>query len=120
MINKVILVGRLGAAPELKSTQKGEKLANFSVATSEKWVDKSGESKESVEWHKIVCFGGLAETCGKYLQKGMQVYIEGKLQTRSWEDKDGEKRFTTSVVANVVRFLDSKDNVKSKGDGIPW
>lgn len=109
-INKVILVGRLGQDPEVRYTPDGTAVTTFSVATSREWNDKnSGERKEQTEWHRIVTFRKLAEICGQYLSKGRQVYVEGRMQTRSWEDKDGVKRYTTEVVADTVQFLGSKD-----------
>ena len=102
-VNKVILVCRLGRDPEVKYSQSGTAVCNFSAATSEKYKDK-----ETTEWHRIVSFGKTAEICGEYLKKGSQVYIEGRLQTREWEDKDGNKRYTTEIIANTVQFLDSK------------
>ena len=104
-INKVILVGNLGKDPEVRHTPNGQAVANFSIATSEAWTDKGGQKQERTEWHRIVAWGKLAELCGKYLAKGRQCYIEGKLQTRAWDDKDGGKRYTTEVVANTVQFL---------------
>lgn len=105
-VNKVILVGRLGNDPEIRYTQQGTGVANFSIATSENWTDKSGERQEKTEWHRIVVWGKAAENCSQYLGKGRQVYIEGRLQTRQWEDKEGQKKYTTEVVANTVQFLD--------------
>ena len=104
-INKVILVGRLGGDPEVKAIGQGSTVAQFNVATSENWVDKSGQKQERTEWHRIVVWGKLAEICGKHLSKGRQVYVEGRLQTRNWEDKQGQKRYTTEIVANTVQFL---------------
>ncbi len=105
-INKVIIVGRLGTDPEIRYTQQGSAVANFSVATSETWVDKANGSKqEKTEWHRIVVWGKTAELCSQYLQKGRQVYLEGKLQTRQWDDKEGVKRYTTEIVAQTVQFL---------------
>ncbi len=104
-INKVIVVGNLGKDPELRHTPQGQAVANFSVATSESWNDKSGQKQERTEWHRIVVWGKLGELCAKYLSKGRQVYVEGKLQTRSWDDKDGQKRYTTEIVASTVQFL---------------
>ncbi len=104
-INKVIIVGRLGADPELKHTQNAQAVARLSVATSENWTDKNGQKQERTEWHRIVVWGKLAELCGKYLSKGRQVYVEGRLQTRSWEDNQGQKKYSTEVVANTVQFL---------------
>ena len=104
-INKVILVGRLGADPEKKQTQTGQTVTRLNLATSESWVNREGERQEKTEWHRIVIWGKLAETCAQHLSKGRQVYIEGRLQTRSWETEKGEKRFSTEVVANQVLFL---------------
>ena len=104
-VNKVIIVGNLGRDPELRYIQSGQAVANFSVATNEKWKDKEGNNQERTEWHRIVVWGKSAENCAQYLQKGRSVYIEGKLQTREWEDKEGNKRSTTEVVAQTVQFL---------------
>ena len=105
-INKVILIGNLGRDPELRYTQNGQPVANFSLATSEQWTDKnSGEKVERTEWHRIVVWGRSAEHCSQYLAKGRTVYIEGRLQTREWEDKEGQKRSTTEVNAQTVQFL---------------
>ena len=113
MINKVILVGNLGKDPEIRYTPSGMAVANFSVATTERWKDKtSGEMQERTEWHRIVAWGRLGEICGEYLSKGRQVYIEGKLQTRQWE-KDGVTRYSTEVVASEMKML----GAKSQGDG---
>ena len=106
-INKVILVGRLGADPEVKSVGQGSTVATLNMATSEAWTGKDGQKQERTEWHRIVVWGKLAEICGKHLTKGRQVYVEGRLQTRSWEDKDGQKRYTTEIVAQTVQFLGS-------------
>ena len=105
MINKVILVGNLGRDPEVSYTPSGMAVAKFSVATSEKWKDKnSGEMQERTEWHRITAFGRLGEICGEYLAKGRQVYIEGRLQTSSWE-KDGITRYSTDIIANEMKML---------------
>jgi single-strand DNA-binding protein len=96
-VNKVILVGHLGSDPEIRYTQGGAPVGNFNLATTERWVNKSGEKGERTEWHKIVVWGKLAEICSEYLHKGKQVYIEGRLQTRKWQDKDGNNRYTTEV-----------------------
>jgi single-strand DNA-binding protein len=104
-VNKVIIVGRLGNDPEVKTISPGQNVARFSVATSENWTDKMGNKQERTEWHRVVVWGKLAELCGKYLQKGRQVYIEGRLQTRSWDDPNGQKRYATEIVANQVQFL---------------
>lgn len=103
-VNKVILVGNLGADPEVRFTQGGGAVANFRMATSEQWTDKGGQKKERTEWHRIVVWGKLAELCGEYLKKGAQAYVEGKIQTREWE-KEGVKQFTTEVVAQAVTFI---------------
>lgn len=111
MINKVILVGNLGRDPEVRYTPSGTAVANFTIATSERWKDKTtGEMQERTEWHRIVAWGRLGEICGEYLSKGRQVYIEGRIQTREWEDKEGIKRYTTEIVANEMKMLGSKDS----------
>jgi single-strand DNA-binding protein len=113
-INKVILIGRLGSDPEVRYTPSGVAVANFNIATSEEWKDKdSGEKKERTEWHRIVAWRRLGEICGEYLSKGKQVYIEGRLQTRDWEDRDGNKRYTTEIVASDVQFLGARDSSES-------
>ena len=104
-VNKVILVGRLGADPELKTLSSGQSVANFNIATSENWVDRDGQKQERTEWHRIVVWGKLAEICRQHLAKGRQVFVEGKLQTRSWEDQQGQKRYTTEITATTVQFL---------------
>ena len=104
-VNKVILVGRLGQNPEVKYTPSGAAVANFSVATNESWVDKAGQKQERTEWHRVVVWGKVAELCGKYLAKGRQVYLEGRMQTRQWQDKDGQTKYTTEVNAQTVQFL---------------
>jgi len=110
MINKAILIGNLGRDPEVRYTADGQAVANFSIATSEKWKDKNtGEMVERTEWHNIVAWRRLGEICGEYLSKGRQVYIEGRLQTRSWE-KDGVTRYTTEVVASEMKMLGAKDS----------
>ena len=107
-LNKVMLIGHLGKDPEMRFTQSGMAVANFTMATSEVWTDKAtNDKKERTEWHRIVAFGKLGEICGQYLAKGKQVYIEGRLQTRSW-DQDGVTRYTTEIVANDMQMLDSK------------
>lgn len=109
-INKAILIGNLGRDPEIRYFQDGTAVANFTIATSRTWTDKnSGEKKEHTEWHRIVAFRRLAEICGEYLTKGRQVYIEGRLQTREWEDKDGNRRWTTEVVADTMQMLGSRE-----------
>ena len=112
-INKVILVGRLGSDPEVRYTPDGTAVANFSVATSDEWTDKAtGEKKERTEWHRIVAWRKLGEICGEYLSKGRQVYVEGKLQTRSWE-KDGVTRYSTEIIASDVQFLGGRNAADS-------
>jgi single-strand DNA-binding protein len=113
MINKAILIGRLGKDPEVRYTPDGTMVTNFTLATDEQWKDKSGEKVQKTEWHRIVTFGKLAEICGNYLVKGKMVFIEGRIQTRSWEDKDGVKRYTTEIVANDMKMLDSKGQGKA-------
>ena len=107
-VNKVTLLGNLGRDPEVRFSQSGDKIANLSIATSETWNDKSsGERKEKTEWHRVVVFNKfLADIAEKYLKKGSQVFIEGKIKTRSWEDQQGQKRYTTEVVADVMQLLD--------------
>ncbi len=104
-VNKVILIGNLGQNPEVKHTPGGQAVCNMSFATNESWVDKNGQKQEKTEWHRVVAFGKLAELCGQYLTKGRQSYIEGKLQTRQWQDKDGQTRYTTEIVAQTIQFL---------------
>jgi len=104
-VNKVILIGNLGRDPELRHTQNGQAVVNFSLATTESWNDKNGEKVERTEWHRIVAWGRTGELCAQYLSKGRTVYIEGRLQTREWEDKEGNKRSTTEINANSVQFL---------------
>jgi len=120
LINKAILVGRLGQDPEIRYTASGVAVANFSVATTDRWKDKnSGEMQEHTEWHRIVAWRKLGEICGEYLAKGRQVYIEGKIQTRQWEDKDGNKRYTTEIVANEMKMLGSKDSGEGQRSADP-
>ncbi|MEK6726670.1 MAG: single-stranded DNA-binding protein [Deltaproteobacteria bacterium] len=106
-VNKVILLGRLGADPEVRYTAGGTAVAKFNLATSETYKDKEGKKQEKTEWHRVVAFGKLGEICGEYLSKGKQVYVEGKLQTNSWEDKEGNKRYTTEVNINNMVMLGS-------------
>ena len=105
-LNKVMLIGYLGADPEVRYTPSGSAVANFRMATTEQWTDKEGGKQEKTEWHKIVAWRKLGETCGEYLHKGSLVYIEGSLQTRDWEDRDGNKRYTTEIVARRMQMLD--------------
>ena len=115
MVNKAILIGRLGKDPEVRYTPDGTMVTNFNVATDEQWKDKSGEKVQKTEWHRIVAFGKLAEICGNYLVKGKLIFVEGRIQTRSWEDKEGVKRFTTEIIANNMQMLDSKGQTKTEG-----
>ena len=109
-VNKVILLGNLGADPEVRFTPGGQPVANFRMATTDSWMDKnSNQRQERTEWHRVVVWGKLAELCGEYLKKGRQCYVEGRLQTREWQDKDGQKRYTTEVVANQVVFLGGRE-----------
>jgi len=117
MINKAILVGRLGKDPEIRYTPDGMMITSFSVATDEVSKDKSGERVQKTEWHRIVTFGKLAEICGKYLTKGKLVFIEGRIQTRSWDDKEGKKHYSTEIIANNMKMLDTKGGT-TKGDDL--
>lgn len=108
-INKVIIVGHLGNDPEMQSMPNGEAVANISVATSEAWTDKNtGERREVTEWHRIVFYRKLAEICGQYLKKGAQVYIEGRLRTRKWQDQNGQDRYTTEIQGDVMQMLGTR------------
>ena len=118
-VNKVILVGRLGADPKVRYTSNGNPVATLSLATSEKWKDKEGQSQEKTEWHRVVLWSRLAELAGQYLNKGRQVYIEGKLQTRKWEDKDGQTRYTTEIVGNQMQFLGGANEGASHSSDLP-
>lgn len=117
-VNKVILVGRLGRDPETRYTSGGQAVANFTLATDESFKSRTGERQKRTEWHRIVLWGKLAEITQQYLKKGMLVYVEGRLQTRQWEDKrDGQKRQTTEIVANVMRMLTSRAEGAAAGAG---
>lgn len=109
-LNKAMIIGRLGQDPDVRYTQSNTAVANMSIATSERYKDKQGEWKENTEWHKVVAWGRLAEICQEYLKKGSQVYIEGPIQTRKWEDKEGQTRYTTEIKALTMTMLDSKGN----------
>ncbi len=116
-VNKVIIIGNLGQDPEMRYLDGGSPVCNLSIATARKWKDKnSGEFKEEVEWHKCSVFGKTAENCGQYLVKGKQVYIEGRIKTRSWDDKDGIKRYSTEIVAEQVTFLGGREGGGQRGD----
>ena len=117
-INKVILVGNLGAKPEIKYASNGNAISNLSIATSESWTDKStGQKQERTEWHRVSLFGKVAEIAGQYLDKGSKVYVEGKLQTRKWQDQNGQDRYTTEVVISgfngTLQMLDRRDDMNS-------
>ncbi|HTN93208.1 MAG TPA: single-stranded DNA-binding protein [Gallionella sp.] len=109
-VNKVILIGRLGKDPETRYMTSGEAVTNCTLATSENWKDKSGEKQEKTEWHNLVFYRRLAEIAGEYLKKGSQIYVEGKLQTRKWQDKEGKDRYTTEIVVNEMTMLGSKSS----------
>ena len=116
-INKVILVGHLGKDPEVRYSPNGGAVANITLATSESWKDKtSGEKQERTEWHRVVFFGRLAEIAGEYLKKGAQIYVEGRLQTRKWQDKEGKDRYTTEIVANEMQMLGSREGRGAPAD----
>ncbi len=104
-VNKVILVGNLGKDPEVRYMPSGEAIANITVATTDSWKDKQGEKQERTEWHRVSFFGKLAEIVGQYLKKGSQIYVEGRLQTRKWQDKEGQDRYTTEIVADKMQML---------------
>jgi single-strand DNA-binding protein len=117
-INKVTLIGHCGKQPEIRYTQSGSPVANFSLATNESWVSKTGERQDTTEWHRIVAWGKLAEICQEYVHKGSYLYIEGRLQTRSWEDH-GTKRYMTEIKANEIGLLDRKPGLESAGGEPP-
>jgi single-strand DNA-binding protein len=116
-VNKVILVGRLGRDPEIRTTSGGNSVGNIRLATTERRKDRDGNWSDQTEWHTVVCFGKTAETAGRFLKKGRQVYVEGRLQTRKWQDKEGRDRYSTEVVCNALRFLGSKDDGGGGGGG---
>jgi len=113
-VNKVILVGRLGADPELRYTPEGTAVATLSLATNRVWKDKEGNQQEETEWHRVIAWRRLAEFCGEWLKKGSHIYLEGRLRTRSWEDRNGVKRFTTEVIADTIQMLDRKGEVAAE------
>ena len=116
-LNKVMLIGNLGKDPEVRYTASGQAVASFSLATSEKFKGKSGEWEERTEWHNITLWGKLAEIAGEYLSKGKTVFIEGRLQTRKWQDKNGNDRYTTDIVGDKMQMLSPKGEVRRGGDG---
>ena len=116
-VNKVILVGNLGRDPETRYMPDGGAITNISIATTSTWKDKSGEKQEATEWHRIAFFGKLAEIAGEYLKKGSQVYVEGKLRTRKWQDKDGVDKYTTEVIADAMQMLGGRQGMGGEGGG---
>lgn len=116
-LNKVIIIGNLTRDPEVRYAANGNAVCNFTVATNERWKDKSGEQQERTEFHRVVVWGRQAETCGEYLNKGRSVYVEGRLQTREWEDKEGNKRWTTEINADRVLFLGGGGEGSGRGEG---
>jgi single-strand DNA-binding protein len=114
-VNKVIIIGNLGRDPETRYMPEGGAITNISVATTETWKDKQGEKQEKTEWHRVAFFGKLAEIAGEYLKKGSQVYVEGRLQTRKWQDKDGADKYTTEIVANAMQMLGSRQGMGGGG-----
>ncbi len=116
MLNKCMIIGNLGADPEMRYTANGQAVTTFSVATSRTFNDASGERREETEWFRVVAWARLAELCAQYLTKGRQVYVEGRMQTRSWEGQDGQKRYTTELVAQEVKFLGGRDGGGGRGD----
>ena len=115
-VNKVILVGNLGANPEMRFTQGGAAVANLRLATTERWTDKQGQKQESTEWHRVVLFGKTAEIAGQYLTKGRQVYIEGRIRTRQWQDQSGQKRYSTEIVATNMTLLGGRTGAERTPD----
>lgn len=115
-LNKVMLIGNLGADPEIRYTTGGSAIANLRLATAESWRDKeSGEQQERTEWHRVVFFGRLAEVAGEYLKKGSQIYVEGRIQTRKWQDKDGSDRYSTEIIANEMQMLGGRGGAAAGG-----
>ncbi len=115
-VNKVILVGNLGKDPDVRYLPSGEAVTNITLATTDTWKDKSsGEKKEATEWHRVAFFGKLAEIAGQYLKKGRQVYVEGSLRTRKWQDKDGQDRYTTEIIASEMKMLGSREGLGDSG-----
>ncbi len=115
-VNKVIIVGRLGNNPEMRTMPNGNAVANISVATSETWTDRqTNERREQTEWHRIIFFGRQAEVCGEYLRKGSQVYVEGRLQTRKWQDQNGQDRYTTEIIGSALQMLGGRNDSQVGG-----
>ena len=115
-INKAIILGNVGNDPEIRHTQDGKAIANLSIATSEVWKDQQGQKQEKTEWHRVSAFGKLAEIIGQYVTKGSKVYIEGKIQTRKWQDQSGNDRYTTEIVASELQMLDSRPQAQQQGN----
>src|SRR3982751_1350786 len=118
-VNKVILIGNLGRDPETRFMPSGDAICNISIATTENWKDKNGEKQEKTEWHRVAFFGKLAEIAGEYLKKGSQVYVEGRLQTRKWQDKDGQDKYMTEIVASQMQMLGSRQGMGGGDRGAP-
>lgn len=114
MLNRVMIIGRLGADPELRYTQAGQATCSLRVATDESYTDRDGNREERTEWHRVAVFGKTAENCNQYLRKGSLVYVEGKLSTRKWQDQNGQERYSTEIRADRVQFLDRKENGPQK------
>jgi single-strand DNA-binding protein len=117
MLNKAILIGNLGADPEIRYTQSGTQVATFRIATTERWKGQDGQMQESTEWHRIVAYKRLAEICGEYLNKGSRVYIEGKIQTRKWQDQSGNDKYTTEIIAREMKMLSPRGGVATGQQG---
>lgn len=115
-VNKVIILGRLGADPEVRFTPSGDAVCNLSVATSENWKDKAGERQERTEWHRVVLYRRLAEVAGEYLKKGRPVYLEGRLQTNKWQTKDGQDRYTTEIIGDQMKMIGGRDDNNSQNE----
>ena len=115
-VNKVILIGNLGRDPETRYMPDGGAITNISIATTENWKDKNGDKQEKTEWHRVAFFGKLAEIAGEYLKKGSQVYVEGRLQTRKWQDKDGQEKYTTEIIAEEMKMLGGREGMGSGAD----
>lgn len=118
-VNKVILVGNLGKDPEVRNMPSGDAIANINLATTDSWKDKNGEKQERTEWHRVAFFGKLADVAGEYLRKGSQIYVEGRLQTRKWQDKDGQDRYTTEIVADRMQMLGGRNSNAGSGESAP-
>jgi single-strand DNA-binding protein len=109
-VNKVILIGNLGANPEMRNTQGGQTVANLRIATTERWTDKNGQKQEATEWHRVVVWGKQAEIAGQYLTKGRQIYVEGSIRTRQWQDQQGQKRYSTEIVARNFQMIGGRSD----------